>query len=282
MLMNNKSSILVLFSAIFFATGGLFYKIASWNSLAICTGRSLIALVLIIIFLILTKHKFVVNATVILAAIGNASTSVLYSMANKMTTAGNTIVLQFTMPVYVIIISSIINKKKPNKLEVSTCFFVLLGIVLFFIDSLTAGNMLGNILALVSGITYALFFIFNGKENADPLSTLVISLFLSAMVGMSEFVKTDFINTTTATWLAVIGLGVIQQALGHSFLAIGIKGTSSITASLLSGLEPVLNPILAAIFYNELLTPLSLVGAIIVLVTIISYNVIISRNKESS
>lgn len=281
--MNSRnSSLLVLLSAIFFATGGLFYKVASWNSLAICTFRSLLALVLIIGFLIVTKHKFVINKTVIFAAIGNASTSVLYSMANKMTTAGNTIVLQFTMPIYVIVLSSIINRTKPNKLEATTCFFVLLGIVLFFVDSLTAGNMLGNILALVSGVTYALFFIFNSKEDADPLSTLAISLFLSAMVGMSEFVKTDFVNTNTTTWLAVIGLGVIQQALGHGCLAIGIKGTSAVTASLLSGLEPVLNPILVAIFYKELLTPLSLIGAIIVLASIITYNVIDSKQKEAS
>lgn len=280
--MKKNASLYVLLSAVFFATGGLFFKVAEWSSLAICSARSLIGIVCILAFLIVTKHKFVFNKTVFLAAIANFFTSLLYSLANKMTTAGNTIVLQFTMPVYVIIITSFLHKKKPSKLETKTCFFVLLGIVLFFVDSLTAGNMLGNILALVSGVTYALLFIFNSKEDSDPFTSIVISMFLLTCVGLKDLLNTNIAASSSSTILAVIGLGVIQQAMGHSFLSMGIKDTPAVAASLLSGLEPILNPVLVAIFYKEMLTPLSLAGAIIVLISIISYNVSVSKNKEST
>ena len=249
--------------------------------MAISSARSFIGFAVITIFLVATKHKFVFNKYVLFAALANSCTGILYSFANKMTTAGNTIVLQFTMPVYVIIITAITSKKKPSKLEISTCFFVLLGILIFFIDSLTAGNMLGNILALVSGVSYALLFIFNGKEQSDPFSAIQLSLIITGLIGLPELLQTDIGASSTNCILAVLGLGILQQAAGHILLSIGIKETSSVTASLLSGLEPILNPILVAIFYGELLTPLSLVGAAIVLISIISYNVIVSKNKEA-
>ena len=277
--MNKSGSFCVLLSAIFFSCGGLFYKITPWNSLAICSARSFIALIVIFVYLLIIKHKFVFNKYVVLAALANACTAILYSLANKMTTAGNTIVLQFTMPVYVIIITSLIYKIKPTKLELRTCLFVLIGIIIFFIDSLSAGNMIGNILALVSGVTYALYFIFNKNENSDPFTAILISLVLTSFIGLPQLLKTDIAGSSPNALLAVLGLGLIQQAGGHLMLAYGLKNTPTVTASLLSGLEPILNPILVAIFYNELLTPLSLIGAIIVLVTIISYNVIVSKKE---
>lgn len=280
--MKKKAPLYVLLSAALFATGGLFFKIATWNSLAISSARSLIAFVVISLFMIITKRKFVLNKTVIFAAIAMSCTNVLYSLSNKLTTAGNTIVLQFTMPIYVIIMSSIIHHKKPSRLELSTCFFVIFGIVLFFIDSLSAGNILGNILSLISGVSYAFYFVLNNNKDANPFSSIVISALLSCLVGLPELLKVDLTNTPKETFLAVFGLGLLQQSLAQIFLSMGIKDTPSITASLLSGLEPILNPILVAIFYGEMLTPLSLVGAAIVLVSIITYNVLTARKKETT
>lgn len=280
--MKNYGSILVLLSAVFYSFGGLFFKLATWNSLAISSARSLIGFVIITVFLLIIKHKFVFNKWVLLAALVNTCTSILYSLANKMTTAGNTIVLQFTMPVYVIIITSLIKKKMPSKLEISTCLCVLLGIIVFFVDSLSAGNMLGNVLALVSGITYSLVFIFNGQKESDSLSAFQLSLLITGLVCLPELLKTDVVGSSKECILAVLGLGILQQGVGHILLSIGINKTSAVTASLLSGLEPILNPILVAVFYGELLTPLSLIGAVIVLIAIMSYNVIGSKTKEAT
>lgn len=227
--------------------------------------------------MIITKHKFTFNSTVLFAAVANTCTSILYSLANKLTTAGNTIVLQFTMPVYVIIISAIIYKKAPTKLEIKTCFLVLLGIVLFFVDSLTAGNSLGNALALVSGVCYAFVFILNSRKSSDPFSAMVLSLFITSIVCLPELLKTDITNSSSEVILAVLGLGILQQGFGHIFLSLGIKDIKAVTSALLSGIEPILNPILVAIFYGEMLTPLSIAGAIIVLISITTYNVIVAK-----
>jgi len=217
---------------------------------------------------------FKFNRNVLLAGLGGAGTGFFYSLANKMTTAGNSIVLQFTMPVFVIIIMWVFFKRKPGKLELITAFLVIVGIVCFFVDSLESGNYLGDLFALISGFCYAFYFIFNSRQDADPIMALFISYAINIALGMNDLVHTDFAATTATTWAAVLVLGLVQQCCGHIFFTLGITKTPAITAALVSGMEPVLNPILVALIYKEMLTPLSLIGAAIVLVTIITYNVI--------
>ena len=66
------------------------------------------------------------------------------------------------------------------------------------------------------------------------------------MVGL-PFVamETDFSATAV---VSVLILGVFQVALAYILLTIGLKTTPPVTASLVSGIEPVLNPILVAVF----------------------------------
>ncbi|MCQ2427981.1 MAG: DMT family transporter, partial [Clostridia bacterium] len=260
-----KSSLFVFMSAVFFATGGLFFKICTWEAMAISSARSILAGVMILIIMLCEKHRFVINKSVILAAISISATNNLYALANKLTTAGNTIVLQFSMPVFVILIMAFLFKKKPTKLEVVTCIVVLAGIICFFIDSLSAGNMLGNALALISGFTYAGFFIFNSREDSEPFTAILLSYALTSLIGLPWLVQTNIAATPVKELLAVLALGLLQQGAAQICFAIGIKKTPAVAASLISGIEPVLNPVLAAVFYGEMLSPLSVIGAVIVL-----------------
>lgn len=274
-----KSTVFVFLSAVFFALGGLFFKIIPWEALAISSARSILAAGCILVFLLLRKHRFTVNRTVLIAALSISCTNTLYAAANKLTTAGNTIVLQFSMPAFVILIMLVVFHKKPTKLELATCGAVLLGIICFFVDSFTAGNTLGNLLALISGVTYACFFIFNSREDSEPFTAVMLSYGLTALIGLPALLRTDIAGSGTPTLLAVAALGFLQQGAGQICLALGIRGTSPVTAGLISGIEPVLNPLLVAIFYHEMLTPLSLLGAGIVLLSVMIYNYLESRKK---
>lgn len=267
-----RSTLLVFLSSVFFATGGLFFKVIPWEAMAISGARSIISLVVLVVFLAIKRHKYKFNLTVLMAALSVAATNTLYAFANKLTTAGNTIVLQFSMPVFVILIMLIFWHKKPTRLEVFTCMAVLAGIICFFVDSLTAGNMLGNALALLSGVTYALYFIYSSREDSEPFTAVVIGSLITSLIGLPSLLATDVAGSGASVIAAVIALGVVQQGLGKICFSAGVTGTPAIAAGLLSGFEPVLNPILVAVFYHEMLTPLSIVGAVIVLGSIIFYN----------
>lgn len=278
--MKNRSTFFVFLSSVFFALGGLFFKIIDWDALAISSARSILAGVAILIWLLIRKHRFHVTKSVLITAVSISCTNTLYALANKLTTAGNTIVLQFTMPVFVILIMTVLFHKKPSGLEILVCLLVLGGIVCFFVDSLSAGNMLGNLLALISGFSYACFFIFNSREDSEPFTAVLLSYLLTAMIGLPSLLKTDIAGSSPNVLLAVLALGLLQQGGGQICFALGIKGTPPVAASLVSGLEPVLNPILVAVFYHEMLTPLSLAGAAVVLISIVAYNCVMAAEKN--
>lgn len=82
-----------------------------------------------------------------MGAVCICGTNTLFTVANKLTTAANTIVLQFTAPIFVILLSVVFWKKRPQKLDLIACGVVLVGVLCFFVDSLEAGGMAGNILA---------------------------------------------------------------------------------------------------------------------------------------
>lgn len=272
-----KSTLFVFLGATMFSLGGLFFKIIPWDALAIGGARSLLAAVCIFLFLLRRKHRFTFNPTVLAAGIAIAATNTLYALANKMTTAGNAIVLEYSMPVFAILIMLVFYKKKPTKLEIITCFLVLLGIVCFFIDSISAGNALGNLLALISGITYACYIVFNSRKESDPFTSVLIAYGISLLIGLPSLARTDIVSAPWWVLAAVVALGVLQQGAGHIFLSLGIKETPPVTAGLITGIEPVLNPILVAAFYHEMLTPVSLLGAAIVLASITVYNYLINK-----
>lgn len=271
----------VFLSSVFFAMGGLLFKIISWDALAISSARSILAGVAILIFLLIRKHHFVLNLDVVLAALSISATNTLYAMANKMTTAGNTIVLQFTMPVFVILIMALFFGKKPGKPECIVCLLVMAGIVCFFVDSLEAGNLMGNLLALASGITYACFFIFNSREDSEPFTAIVLSYAITAVIGLPTLLKTNIGATPTGEIIAVLALGLIQQGVAQICFATGIRDTGAVAAGLISGLEPILNPVLVAVFWHETLTPLSCIGAAVVVISVVVYDLRKNRKKST-
>ena len=270
----------VFMSSVLFAFGGLLFKIITWDALAISSARSILAGAAILIFLLCRKHHFTLNRHVILAALSISATNTLYAMANKLTTAGNTIVLQFTMPVFVIVIMAVFFHKRPGKMECIVCLLVLAGILCFFIDSLTAGNMTGNLLALASGITYACFFIFNSMEDSEPFTAILLSYGITALIGLPSLLQTDIAASPAGVIPAVLALGLIQQAAAQLCFATGIRGTGAVAAGLISGLEPILNPVLVAVFAGEMLTPLSLLGAAVVVITVVIYDLLNNRKKQ--
>lgn len=268
----------VFLSAVLYSIGGLCIKLIPWHGMSVNGGRTAIALVVIGLYLLATKHKPRMNRWVFLGAVCVCGTNTLYTVANKLTTAANTIVLQFTAPIFVILLSLLFWRKRPQKLDMVVCAITLLGVICFFVESLEAGGMLGNALALLSGLTYAVVFLLNDLPDSDPISSVFWGDVCSALLGLPFLLRETEFTPTALTSLVI--LGVFQVALAYILICQGLKTTPAVTASLISGIEPVLNPILVAVFYHEMIGPLSLVGAVIVLAAVIIYNLLKAGQTE--
>ena len=272
-----KGTLFVFLAALLYSIGGLCIKVIPWNGMSINGGRTAIALVVIGGYLLWKRHPLKTNRWVLLGGLFVFSCNALFSVANKMTTAANTIVLQFTAPIFVLLFTIVFFKKKPTGLDLITCLCVFGGILFFFLDSLEAGNMMGNLLALISGVAYAGVFMMNELPDGDAISSVFWGDVFSAVVGLPFLLReTQF---PAGGMISLIVLGVFQVAVAYIFLTEGLKTTPPVTASLVSGIEPVLNPVLVAVFYHEYIGPKALVGAVIVVGSVIAYNAILAKQK---
>ena len=261
---------MVLAASLCFSTGGLLMKLIPWNPLAINGVRNAISSVVIGLYILATHHRIKFNPTVLVGAISMAGVTTLYSIANKLTTAGNTIILQYTAPIWIVILMYLFFGKKPNRTALISILIVFVGILCFFLEGLSSGKWLGDLLALLSGICYAGVFMLNSFEKGDALSSVFFGQ-LACGIFMSPFVlgETDF---SVPVLLCVFLLGAVQIGLAYIFFTTGTKYTDPVTASIINALEPILNPVLVAVFYGEMLGKLSLVGAVIVICGIMYYN----------
>lgn len=265
-----KGIFYVLMAALLFSIGGLCIKLVPWSPLAINGARNLISVILIGIYLKVIHHKIVINPAVLFGAVCMTGTTTLYTIANKLTTAANTIVLQFTAPIFVIFFVWMFFKERPKRMDIAASVVVFIGIICFFIDGLSSGNMLGNVLAVLSGVSYAGVFMMNSFEKSDSLSSIFLGQALSAVTCVwFVFGETDFGITAIG---GIAALGIFQLALAYIFMSKGLDEVPAVTASLTTAIEPILNPLWVALFYHEMITPLAFVGAVIVIAAVVGYN----------
>lgn len=265
-------------AAVLYSTGGLCMKLIPWSGIALNGGRSMIALAVYAAFLLATHHKLRINRWILLGAIAVCGTNVLFAMANKMTTAANSIVLQYTAPIFVILLSIFFLRKRPGKLDISACVVVFLGVVCFFVESLGGGRLLGDSLALLSGLSYAVVFMLEDLPDGDPMASVFWGAVFSTVISIPFMHDLPPLGTTGT--ISMIVLGIFQMGLAFICLTTGLKTTPAVTASLVSGIEPVLNPLLVAVFYGEYMGHWSLLGAVIVIAGVLGYNVLLAHQKK--
>ena len=273
-----KGVLFVFVAAVLYSLGGLCIKlIPDWSGLALNAGRNGIALVVYAIFFAATRHRPRFNRWIFLGACCVCTTNVLFAVANKMTTAANSIVLEYTAPIFVILLSAIFLRRRPDRPGLAACAVVFLGVLRFFLERLGGGLLSGDLLALLSGVTYGGVFMLNEVPDGDPISSVFWSAVMSTLIGLPQMVQQPRLEGTALVSMLV--LGVFQVGLAFVFLTVGLKTTPSITASLVTGIEPVLNPVLVAVFYHEYMGVFSVIGACIVIVGVVGYNVLKEKQQ---
>lgn len=267
-----KGTLFVFSASVLYSIGGLCMKLIPWSGVALNGGRCAIALAIYGVYLLAARHKPKMNRWVALGAAAICGTNVLFATANKMTSAANAIVLQYTAPIFVILLSAVFLKKRAGRLDLAACVVVFLGVVCFFVESLKGGNLIGDGIALISGLTYAVVFLLNDLPDGDPISSVFWGTILSVLIGLPFMAGQPPLEGTSL--ISMVVLGVFQTGLAYLCLTIGLRTTPPVTASLVSGIEPILNPVLVAVFYHERIGRLSLIGAGIVVLGVVGYHVL--------
>ncbi len=270
-----KGSIYIFIAATLWSFGGLLGKAIPLSGLSIAILRGGISACTIGIYR--KTFKVHLSKSVIIAAISLSLTTLFYMMSNKLTTAANAILLQYTSPVYIIFFAWLLYKQKPKKIDIYALIGVFIGMGIFFSRELSTGHLLGDLLGLASGIAFAGVFFANKLPNANPVDAVylgnVFTFFLFPLVFFDSNLYTLNLNST----LMLIVMGVFQLGIAYILFSIGISKVSATSANIIATIEPVLNPVWVFIFLNEVPNPVALLGGGIVLITVLIYNQINSK-----
>lgn len=274
----NIGTIYIFLSAVCFSLAGILIKKITWSSLTINGVRNLFAFLVMAIYLKKTGHKIVINRVVIVGVVCNLLMNLTFVVATKLTSAANAIVLQFTEPIFLILLLWICYKQKPDRKAILACLFVFSGILCFFFDQLSFDGQMGNVIAILSGILYALVFLMKKVKDADLESSVLLSQIISFVLFIPSYLhETD---ASLSNFAMIILLGVVQMGFGYVLLAKGLEKVTPVSASLTSTIEPILNPIWVAIFYGEMVTPVAVLGAAIVIISSTLYNITSSETGK--
>jgi len=266
----NRAMLLMVITAAMWSLGGIFIKLISWSPFLIAGIRSGISGSIMAMYMAATHTRFKLNKYSVLAGVGLAFSATLFTIANKLTTAANAIVLQYTAPIFILIISALFFKQKMQKQDVLVVCITMGGMVLFFLDQLSPGNMLGNVFGILAGIFLAQMFVMVGRggdDDATRMSGIMIAHVLTLLIGLPIGIpQTTEIAAIEIVY--VIILGVFQLGIPYVLYGIASRDCPPLACSLIGMLEPLLNPVWVAIFIGEVPGPFALVGAVIIIATV--------------
>lgn len=259
-----RAVICLIATAVLWSLGGVLVKQVNWNPMAIAGTRSAIASLLI--FFVAGKPKINWSLPQIGSAVAYASTVILFVVSTRLTTAANAILLQYTAPIYTAIFGAIFLKEKAKPLDWITIGAVFGGMALFFLDDISAGGALGNILAAISGVSFAFTAIFmRMQKEGSPVDSVLLGNVLTFLICSPFMLKPV---TEIKSWAALIILGVFQLGLSYILYSFSIKHVTALEALLIPVLEPILNPLWVFLIIGELPGLWSITGGLIVLAAV--------------
>lgn len=275
-----KGIVLMLCCAGLWSIGGIFIKLLPWNPFVIAGWRGLIAAVVVAAFMKLTGRKFFLNRQVLLTGVIESLLFISFVGANKLTTAANAIVLQYTAPIFLLVFSVIFLKKSFHRRDKLAAFFTLLGVALCFVAQMEGGHLLGNFVAIASGALMGGMFLLMGEADpATRMNGMLLGHVFSALAGIPfSFFTAPAVDGKALA--AILILGVFQLGVPYLLYMKASDTCPAFACCLLSALEPLLNPIWVALFDGETPGTLAVIGGLLVILTVTAWCVADAKAAE--
>jgi drug/metabolite transporter (DMT)-like permease len=273
----------VLAAALLWSTGGLFIKSTPLDAFELSFGRSLLAAVTVA--LLTRREGFGVNALTLVSSVLYAALLLLFVMANKLTTAANAIFLQYTAPVYVMLLEPWLFRERFRRSDVYVVVACLAGMSLFFVGQLRPQDVSGNLTALASGLCFALFLLSLRHPKAGEVNraaSVIYGNLLLCVFTLPSFA--DAAGSLTTKDVAVIAyLGVVQIGLAYTLFTLGMaRGVRSLDAGVVGYIEPMLNPVWVFLFLGERPSQWAIAGGGIIIAAVFVHTVALARRARAT
>ncbi len=279
--MSKKRAVIeILLCAALWSTAGILMKLIPWSGFVIAGFRSLLAGAVMAVYMAARRIRLRVSRRSLFGGAALCSTMTLFSVANKATTAANAIVLQFTAPIWILLLSALFLKKRFRRADYLAVALTFAGIVLFFLDGLSAGHTAGDCVALAAGLAFGAYYMSLGDcPEAERMSAVLIGHALTFLVGLPAAFATRPAAGATAI-LSLFALGVFQLGIPYVLLARASGRCPPLICALLGALEPLLNPVWVAVFDGEAPGPAALIGGLVVIAAVTALCIYDAREEK--
>ncbi|HRP08231.1 MAG TPA: EamA family transporter, partial [Gemmatimonadales bacterium] len=275
-------------AALIFSTGGAAIKYAAFSPWQVASFRSgLAALTLLILA---PRLGLRITSRSALVGLAYAATLVGFVLANRLTTGANAIYLQSTAPFFVLLLGPFILGERMRRSDFPVIVAVLVGLVLV----LSAGNApsssapnprLGNILALGTGLTYALMICglrwlnHDGGIPGESVGAVALGNIFAFAAALPMALPVGI--HPASDWLLLGYLGVIQIALAYLLVDYGLKRVPALDASLLLLVETALNPVWTWLLMGEIPATAAIAGGAAIIAATVLQSINAARNRPA-
>lgn len=276
-----KAIVQMLICATLWSIAGILIKLIDYNPFVIAGFRGLFAAITVGFYMMVTKQRLVLSKQVLLSAFFLAATFFCFVSANKLTTAANAIVLQFTSPIFIMLISAVLFRQRFKPLDYITVLLTLSGIAVFFVSGLRDGHLAGDLVGVLAGVFMAGMYIsVNRTDKTAKMSGIFFGQVLTAVVGIPFIFFTQGTMSSVAV-ISIVVLGVVQIGIPYILLALASNHCPPLACSLIGALEPLLNPVWVFIFIGERPGVFSIIGGIIVIVGVTTQCILQDRKTPA-
>ncbi len=261
----------LLLAALLFSTGGAAIKATSLSGWQVASFRSGIAAIAVLLLSSDARRGWSWRA--VLVGIAYAATLILYVTANKLTTSANTIFLQATAPLYMVVLSPLLLRERVRRQDLLVMAAVGVGLALVLAGHdapvITAPDPArGNLLAALSGVTWALTvcglrWIGSGETGGSAVAAVVSGNITACLVTLPFALPVAAVHGADVVVIAY--LGIFQIGIAYILVTTAIRRVTAIEASILLLLEPALNPLFAWLVHGERPSAWALAGGLVIL-----------------
>lgn len=265
-----KAVLLLMIAGVLWSTGGVMIKELNangWTGAQIFVVRCFFSSALLLVYL--RKIPTRLSKWTLIAAVSHSLTALLFVVSTTMTTAANSIFLQYTGPLYIVVFAYLFLRERPSRMDWIAMAVIFAGMTLFFFDQLRPEGFWGNVLALLSGVTMAIMAVsLRAQKDGSPAESILIAHVATAVIGLGLWAAFDRQPLNFGTWnfARIAYLGLVQIGLAFILYTTGIKHVNALEATLLNTVEPILNPLWVLLFVGEQPGQFASIGGLVVIV----------------
>ena len=287
-LINNlPGPFLVFLGAVCLSFGGLIVKSFEGATLwQILFWRSFFFSITILIFLLITYKKKLLNSFYLSGLPGFIAGVILslgfcgYVIAMYSTTVANTNFIISLQILFLAVFGYFFLKEKISSITLFSIILALTGVLIMVGNSLSPGELTGNLAAFSMPITFAILIIIVRKyPSIDMVPAQFVAGICCCLIGYS--LSNKIMISYHDIFLGFLA-GFFQIGFGFIFITIGARTTPSAMVGIIMLSESVLGPVWAFLFVSERPSMFSLIGgAIILLAVLIQFYTLLKKSEKT-